>query len=275
MKHILFILGLVSYLFSQDLIVSAKGDSIHCRILKSDSKYIYYQLKYNDEFRRTMLPLDQVRTKQIGYYAVPEIPDSIKVSQSGNRGLRLYAGGAYGYRTAKVDPDLHSDAREYIEELKTGYTVLGEVHYYSSEAMGYGVAASLFKSENEISSIDLSDDLSITFIGPSVQSRFELEQKNINFVSSVSIGMLQYLNESRFGESMTIEGQTLGLQYGLGLDFVISQTYGLTIGINYLQGTISKITVSSGTQSETIKLEKDNRESLNRIDLSLGVHRAK
>ncbi len=272
MKKVLMIFCSLSIIYSQDLIVTTEGDSIHCKVIKTDNSYVYYYVKYKDDIRRTMIPSGRVLQVNSGYYTIPDILETVKEESNIDNSLRVSLGGSWGYRTAKVSSDLHSDIREYIEELKTGYSLLGNAHYYTSEVIGYGLSTSIFKTENEIESFAMRDDISIIFIGPSVQSRFSTQNNNTNILTSISIGYMNYSNQAKLDEYFTIESSTIGLQYGIGVDFGINDTYGLTIGFNYLQGTLTEFTISNDYESETIKLDKDNYESLNRIDISFGLH---
>jgi len=275
MKMLPFIclaVSIISFGKSQDLIVTTTGDSIHCRITKVDNKYTYFTFKYKDEYRRTLIPSTEIRETRKNFFSDPIIPAGM-LQEKGSKGVmrgRMY--GGWGYRTAKISSDLSSDAREYLEELKRGYTFGGEMYYYFSETVGYGGMFSIFRTSNEISSISLADDISISYFGPAVQSRMRSGNGNIYLLSTVGLGYLKYYDKAKAGSNITFDAGTLGLMFGFGMDFKINDNFGGTIGVSYLQGQITEVTVSANGKRETIKLDKKNYESLNRLDLNIGIY---
>ncbi len=270
MKTIVFAMLTLSILIGQDLIVTTDGDSIHCNITKTDENYIFCSLKYNNDVQKTLIPKSSVDTYEIGFFLKPEVPNEALKKQKKN--YRVQLTGGIGKRTAKIPDDYHSDIQEYIEELKTGFSLNGSVHLLTSKSLGFGLSASRFQAENEIQSISVNDDITITFIGASVLSFMNLKHEKTKLVSIASVGYLYYYNTSQAGElKLDFEGTTIGLQYSLGVDMAITDNHGMSLSISYLIGSLSKITVSDGQYSETIDLKDDERESLNRLDFTIGI----
>ena len=267
------VISVISFGRSQDLIVTTTGDSIHCRITKVDNKYTYFTFKYKDEFRQTLIPTTEIRETKRNFFSDPIIPAGM-LKNNETKGIllgRMY--GGWGYRTAKISSEVSSDAREYLEELKRGFTFGGEMYYYSSETVGYGAVFSIFRTSNEITSTSIADDISISYVGPSVQTRMRSGDGNIYLLSTVGLGYLKYSDKVKIDNNdITIDAGTLGLMFGFGIDFKINDNFGGTIGINYLQGQLTEITVLADGERETIKLDKKNYESLNRLDINIGIY---
>jgi len=268
---IVSLLLLVQVAYSQDLIVTTKGDSIQCRITKSEEAFTHFTLKYGEEYRNTLIFNSNIQTIQKGYFSSDLIPDE-ELASGATSSILVHASGGWANRTAKVASDFPSDLREYIEELKTGVSAEAGAHIYMSETIGYGLVATTFHSSNEIASIDVSDDITISYIGPSVQTRLMGHSDKFHFLTSTSLGYLKYHDDSRAGGPLTIEGSTLGLRFALKLAFPMDEKFGVLIGAAYQQGLLTKITVSSGSMQETFDLDGDKGESLNRIDLNVGIY---
>lgn len=269
---IFFVVLLSGLGLTQDLIVTTSGDSIHCRITKVDNEYVHFTFKYNDEFRRTLLSVNDVKEKQKNYFETPVVTDEMlePVHKNAFRGA-LY--GGYSYRTAPVSADMSSLAKEYIEELKSGFNISGDFHYYISDVIGYGAMFSVYRSQNEIASLALADEITISYIGPSAQTRLETGKGgSLHLVSSVSLGYLKYIDEAKAEYNFKIDSGTMGLMFGIGADFNINDKFGVTFSINYLQGILTEFTISSDGESETVKLDKGNYESLNRLDFNVGFY---
>ena len=60
--------------FSQDLIVTANGDSINCKITKVKSDNIYFTFRHKDEIRNTLLPLEKVSYHVANFFQNSELP---------------------------------------------------------------------------------------------------------------------------------------------------------------------------------------------------------
>jgi hypothetical protein len=63
----------------------------------------------------------------------------------------------------------------------------------------------------------------------------------------------------------------VGLSFDIGYDFALSENLSLGFHISSLTGTLFEYVWNDGGRTETIKLEKGEYESLNRIDFSVGL----
>ena len=149
MRNILIIALLIliaNTIYSQDLIVTNDGDSINCKITKVKTDNIYFTFKHKDEIRSTLLPKSSVKTHQFQYYQTSEVPKEKVVGYENYQHFRLAVNGGYSYQTAKVAENVPSDFKDYIKELKSGYHFGGDLTYYFTEPLGFGIKYYLFKS---------------------------------------------------------------------------------------------------------------------------------
>lgn len=284
----ILLLFLSNSIFSQDLIVTNDGDSINCKITKVKSGNIYFTFKHKNEIRNTLLPASRVKNHQFGFYKTSEVPKRRRGSRYEDyRHFRIAINGGYSYQTGKVAENVPSDFKNYIKGLKSGYHFGGDITYYFSEPLGLGVKYYLFKTSNRLDNIYLedgggnrtygtmSDDLSITFIGPSFSTRMLNYNKSNAFLLSVSLGYMGYSNNETLIDKYKMTGSTMGLTFDAGYDIGLSKKLSLGFQLSFITGTLFQYKLNDGTTTQTIKLEKGEYESLNRIDFSIGLRFSK
>lgn len=271
------------HLFSQDLIVTNEGDSLNCRITKIKTDNIYFTFKHKDEIRSTLLPLNQVKFHQYNYYQTSVVPADKVVGNEIYPHFRAAINGGWSYRVAKLADNIPSDFERYMKDLKSGYHYGLDLSYYFSEQLGIGLKYYVYKSKNSIDDIyvtrpdgstqngKMSDDISIDFIGPFFSTRLLNATKKNSLILNLGIGYMGYKDKTVLITDYTIKGNTLGLCWDIGYDIGISENLAIGFQFSYMIGTLTKYELFDGTKTETIKLEKDNYESLSRIDLSIGL----
>jgi hypothetical protein len=290
MKKLIIIATLIfvsNSIFSQDLIVTNDGDSINCKITKVKTDNIYFTFKHKDEIRSTLLPVSNIKTHQFDYFQTSEVPKEKVVGYENYQHFRIAINGGYSYQTAKVAESVPSDFKDYISELKSGYHFGGDLTYYFTEPLGFGFKYYLFKSSNSIDNIYLedtdgnrtygkmSDDLTISFIGPTFSTRLLSHDKKNAFLMNLSLGYMSYSNDKVIIDKYKMTGSTMGLSFDIGYDIGLSENLSLGFQISFLSGTLFEYDWNDGTKTETIKLEKGEYESLNRIDFSVGLRFSK
>lgn len=269
--------------FAQDLIVTNEGDSINCKITKVKTDNIYFTFKHKDEIRSTLLPMSNVKTHQIDFYQTSEVPKEKVVGYEDYQHFRLAINGGYSYQTAKVAESVPSDFKDYVKELKSGYHFGGDFTYYFTEPLGFGFKYYLFKTSNSLDNIYLedtdgnrtygkmSDNLTISFIGPSFSTRLLNHDKSNAFLMNLSLGYMGYSNDKVIIDKYKMTGSTMGLSFDIGYDIGLSENLSLGFQISFISGTLFEYEWDDGSIKETVKLEKGEYESLNRIDFSVGL----
>ena len=135
---ITFLIVLTNSLYSQDLVVTKKGDSINCKITKVKKDNIYFTFKHKDEVRNTLLPMTGVKIHQFDYYQISEVSIEKVVGYENYQRFRIAINGGYSYQTARVAENVPSDFKDYVKELKSGYHFGCDLIYYFSEPLGFG-----------------------------------------------------------------------------------------------------------------------------------------
>lgn len=265
---------------AQDLIVTAEGDSLNCKITKVQNDYIYFTFQHNDEIRNTLLALNQVKTFQYKYFSSPEIPVNMVNRAANSPKLRLSLNTGWSYRINKLSDDIPSNLKEYSKGLKSGFHYGADITGFVSEQLGFGLRYIGFNSKNSINNIHvsgigqvgtMSDNITIKFIGPMAVSQIVSHDKKNAFLIGIGIGYMGYRNNSVVDTPLTIRGSTVGFSWDVGYDIGLSDKLALGFQISYLSGKLSKLDVKSGSYSQTIELEEGNYEGLARLDFSIGL----
>lgn len=281
---ILFLLACSSHaLLSQDLIVTNENDTINCRITKIKGDNIYFTFKHKEEIRNTLLPKSKVKFHQYDYYQSSEVPESEVVGYQNYPKLRIAFNGGFSQQTAKISSRVPAVFRDYIRELKSGSHYGGDMIYYVTEPMGFGFKYFVYNTSNSLDNIfledingnrrygRLSDDLTVTFIGPTFSSRLLNKNKSNAFIANFAIGYMGYDNDIEVVDPYNMSGSTVGLAFELGYDIGISDNLALGIQVSYLSGALFEYDLSDGTTTTKVELEQGQYESLNRIDFSIGL----
>lgn len=287
MIRILLLIALVVFSnvsFSQDLIVNTEGDSINCKITKIKKEVIYFTFKHNDEIRNTLLPASQVKNYQVDFYGHSDVPKNKAFGHKDYEHFRIAINAGYSYHTAKVAESVPADLKDYIKDLKSGYHWGGDITYYFMEPLGIGFKYYQFHSSNNMNNIhidhdqdgiisygNMSDDLKITFIGPLFSSRFLNRDKSKALIMNLSLGYMGYQDDKVVITPYKLTGNTLGSSLDIGYDIELSKKLMLGFQVSLISGTLTKYDWKDGSYTYTTKLEKDEYESLHRIDLSVGL----
>jgi len=293
MKHTLILLLLLTItcsVYSQDLIVTNDGDYINCKITRVKDSYVYFTFKHRNEIRNTMLHISDIEEYQYNYYQVSDNyvddynDDYVDDYEDDNYfpRFRLAINGGYSYMTAKVAESVPDDFKNYVKKLKSGYHFGGDLSYYFSELYGVGGKCFIFKSSSssdiylEDTNGDrkygiMSDDLTITYIGPVFSTRFLNWNKKNAFLMNVSLGYMGYSSDKVIIDKYKMKGSTLGMAFDIGYDIGISQNFSLGFQLSLLSGSLSKYSLNNGIITETVNLNKDEYENISRIDFTIGL----
>ncbi len=259
---------------TQDLIVLTTGDTIKCKITNVDSVNIYFDFEKDEVTRNTMLPLARVKEHKENYYTNSKIVEDNDYSH-----LRIALGGGYSYRTAEVSDDVSSDFEDYVDGLKSGYHYGANLTYFFKKPYGIGFKYNAYKSSNSMSVYsydygygEMSDDITISYYGPTVTIRSLSPNKKNAFLMDFSLGYMEYKdNAILFDESYTIKGNTVGLIFGMNYDIGLTENLALGLGFSITAGTLSEYEINDGTSTETVELDEDSYESLTRLDLTVSL----
>ena len=232
---------------AQDLIITTNGDSISCKITKVKAQYIDFAHREENEIKSTLIP-----TTEVSEY-FKDI-DNIHVINSrdipGNdfNELRLAFDLEYGCRIGKLSDELSDQLKDYTKKLRAGFTLNAKGSVYLDQNWGIGLKYSFNKTKNSKNTVslhsttgysgryDISDEISIHYVGPSFHFRSISLNKKSTFICAVSAGYVGYKNLSKIGQyyNSTIIGQTAGFSFGIFYDHTVSQHVAIGIELALL-----------------------------------------
>ena len=199
--------------------------------------------------------------------------------QTGFDRWQVSLSGGYGYRPAKLNANVPSEFASYARKLKSGWVLDGSAYYFLNPKLGLGLHANRFASSNSLADVSvtdvygntqhgtMSDNISITFIGPGAAFRRTFPNGNV-FLVGASLGYIGYLNRFEINTTrQRIKGATAGYIAHFGYDIRLSDHFAIGAKVAVTTGILGRFTVD-GNEME---LEDENKENLSHIDITLGV----
>lgn len=285
-RYLLFaiiFLGCSKFLSAQDLIVTTKNDSIKCRILKDDFNFIYYTLPTGDSSKIKAAEVSKVRKNYILKSSIsPLILTPDKLPNLNNGSYRMYVSAGYSHLSAKTLGNGNADIDKQIKALKSGYHYSIGGYYYGKKNLGIGLRYLGFKSSNKQENIaftdtnntiiygELSDKISTNFYAISFGGKAPFFNEKMDLLLGLSVGYLQYKNNSVYLNPMEITGNTIGYLYEIGFDYKFNEHFAAGIEFNVFQATMKEYTYDTGVSTFTKKLEEKDYENIARIEVSAG-----
>lgn len=202
---------------------------------------------------------------------------------TGTPRFRITVQGGFSQLLAKTSEAVPAENRNYVSELKSGYHYGADVSYFVTNTWGLGAKISQFNSSNSgmISGTDqmgnlvklvMDDNIKHTFIGPSFTTKHTTLNNKHTFLFGVALGYLGYVNNSLLGDQpIKVTGATFGSALDAAYDLSITNNIAIGAQLSVTGGTLSKLTYSSGGMTSTQTFEKDEKESMTRLDFSLGA----
>ena len=196
--------------------------------------------------------------------------------------LRIAGHVGGGWRPARV-VDADPVVEDHLRKLKWGYSYGADAAYYFNDALGAGIRFSQMRSSHGLDVMvtdkttgarrygRLEENVSMTFLGPVFAMRLLGKNKLNAFVFNVGIGYLGYRDTGYAIDPVKITGGTVGFVTDIGYDLALSKQVSLGAMLSAVTGTLSEATYTENGVTKTRELDKDNREGLGHITLSLGL----
>ncbi|GGB83950.1 outer membrane beta-barrel protein [Dyadobacter sediminis] len=260
-----------NHIQAQDLIVTSDGDSLNCRITRQNAQFVYFTFAKEGRPSNTLLPVTKISSVKKAFYGNAQLregmqPLSGKSYSQWQFGIRA----GYAYRTAKVSDQISSQYKDYIKKLKSGFVLGGDMHYFISEPLGFGLKYSFNKHKNE-DGTDLKDDISMHYIAASMINRYVLANPKSSFLLGINLGYQSYKDKAvLLGNALDMSGGTAGFGLDAGFAHQLSAGTAIHFGLSYTTATLYSINVGQGSYKQKIKLEKGQYEGLSRLELTAG-----
>lgn len=263
---------------AQDLIVTAKGDSINCKITREKQDFVYFTYNNDGTATNTLLPLNEIVSYTRGHFTHSELPATHTNKQAVSRPWRFAVQGGYSYQIGKLDPNVPADFRDYSNKLRSGFHVGADAARYFNDVLGVGLKVSLLKQSNQLDNIwvddgsgrregRMGDDITVLFVAPTFATRYVSSNMRNAFVMNMSIGYLNYVNNAVLIDPFTMKGGTAGAAFDVGYDIGIGKDFQVGFQLSYTAGALSRYKING----QQVELDKDSRLGVNRVDISVGL----
>lgn len=143
-------------ILSQDLVVTAKNDSINAQIIKEKNEMLHFYFLKDGEVRKTLLPLSEVAYYDKHYFLTVEVPKAYSGASNKTRQgskIRVALSGGPGFITAPNADNLPPVLENHVNALKKGVHWDVSGHYFFNDFVGLGIKYNGFYSseaENNI-----------------------------------------------------------------------------------------------------------------------------
>ncbi len=188
----------------------------------------------------------------------------------------------YSYRLFSEVNELFVNQNQFTDHnnsLKHGLQISFTYDYLIKPYLGLGFKTSAFNSAQTTysakDSMDIKDDIYMFYAGPSVKYIFPTFSNNWSINIRATAGYLSFRNSSQIPAlsqsgtvvpaSLTYKGATIGYGLDLGLDYKINSFTSVGCNAGFFGGNLSKLTLGED------KITLNNKENLNRLDITIGV----
>ncbi len=194
--------------------------------------------------------------------------------------VRFVANLGYGFRTAKISPDLTPDERKDLEQRMSGLVWEAQVTYFFQDYMGIGLdycgyyATSSYPTYltdmPSVSGILNTSDI-MTYIGPALIVRTPFKKWVFDY--SFGMGYFDYTSKGTLNDfTASSNGSTLGVKYGVGASYKLDEQLEIGASLQLLGGLLSKYSVTDFYgMTKTVTRDLEQREGLGQFRLMVGL----
>lgn len=179
--------------------------------------------------------------------------------------------GGYAYRLFKPRIKSTPYEKEYIDNLKSGYSLGADLFYFPWKKVGFGLKYDRFNSKGK-RDIRTKDDITIEFMGASVAHRLMFQNNRTSVLTAFWLGYQPYRNEFMFiGQNYKSYARTMGWGVSVSLDHRITQKLALSFSASCFMGSFYKYEQELKGSTRTIHLARDRFEDLSRAEFTVGL----
>ena len=196
--------------------------------------------------------------------------------------FRIAVQGGYGYRLGKLRESGQDVIDQHNKKLKWGFVCGADATWFTSNDFGFGLKFHNMRSSAEdavtVTYADGSsksgmyrDVVDLRFLGAIASTRSVTPSGKWIFIVDFGLGYLSMIDNGRMIDPVSIKGGTLGYCVDAGVDFRLMNKLYLGLSVNTICGTLSSYSLTNDGRTETVKLEKDEHETLYHLTASVGL----
>lgn len=177
--------------------------------------------------------------------------------------------GGYGQRLYRSGMQVKRADINYHRNLKSGIFFGGDLAYFPWKKVGIGLKYDRYQSNAETD--QLSEDVTIQFMGASLIHRARLGDSRNFVLTSLLLGYQPYQNNTVSGEdTFTFKGKTMGWGISVGLERRLSRKFAIHLTGTAIMGAAYRLTRETAFSTESLKLSKDDSVDLSRASIAVG-----
>ncbi|NEN25579.1 hypothetical protein G3O08_18970 [Cryomorpha ignava] len=272
-------------LLGQDIIVRITGDTLHVKVESTNDSFVYY--KSVDTKNGSV---DVISKKEIAEILYKFEDPSAELRRLSNKELRTYelmqfwvAFSGYYLPNSGISDN---DFKEYYQKLEWGTGLNAGVNYYFNQQLGIGMMYSKARFKNSVPvsirnstiSGNLSDDLTLHYLGASVVVRFALGSSNSNFFLGAGPGINYYFNDAEVVYAYNLKANGIGFHVDTAVNLNLGGGLYMPIKLTYMGNTVGDFTLKpQADMPDDIKrelelsLQSSDSFSVTRFSLSAGL----
>jgi hypothetical protein len=271
--------------FGQDLIITTKGDSLHCKIIKQgelDTK-IKIQRKNSMYMLDTYVKNNEIKSIQKNYLGnkTSKVKDEDRISNS-QFTIDINYGFSYLTYTPNTSnaPDFFTD---YIQELKSGSNLGLSADYFLHKNVGVGLCYNGSKFSNDffgagftnrygdLIRVDIIDNISLSYIGGNLSLRSISPSGNSAFTGKISLGKASLNYVSQGAKNITRTGSTIAFLLNLGYQHAINKHIALGVSTEYFGCSFNKLIIETNNEKFTATRNDDDESHYNQVRLNINL----
>ena len=208
--------------------------------------------------------------------------EAITEPQKFKKKLRFSIHGGWSKVTTDPPPDISEAYSDYLQNLESGYHIGGEMMWQTGAYFGIGLKYIFNKYKNSGEFIvpddmgqplffTLSDNLKYHFLGTSFNFIYPVKSNGNEWVMGCSLGYLGLRNNAVVMDPVKISGDSFGVTFDIGYNFMIKEKLGLGLQMSVVGGGFNKLEYDYGSRVEVIEFDDEVKEGLSRLDFSVAL----
>ncbi len=287
---------------AQDLIITNKGDSIHCHITEIKPDHIRYAHVEKDEVAKAFIPSAWVVSYQQNFYNYSEIEILLAKKQLDQQEQRTIAykqakereqkrggvqmswllSGGWSKRIAELKNKRYDDETlAYARAQQSGWNFGLDIQFPISTRNSFGLKYSAFFSQHvgdfnlyshphgNPTYINIKSTIWIHYLAPTFNFNIPSADSSRAVMLGFGIGYLLYTEHTGVQPPIMSSGDNIGFCLDLGYDFGLRKATSPFIRFSFCIGNLLSAKVEQGSNTASGKLRTP--ENLSRIDVSVGV----
>lgn len=208
--------------------------------------------------------------------------DEIKYLED-HKKLRVSLRGGLSFPTGNPSGEINSNLNEIREKAKSGVQFGGDVVYFTSEFIGWGLKYSAFRTNASTSvsvlqnngtrvNQDYSESMVNRFYGPSFTTRILSSNAKHIYTLGFAMGYVDYTNNVNFfGEDFMVKSDAFGLTWTAGWDLMLHKNFAASLNLSYTMGTLSRFRADGATPRQITNLNETLLSDISRFEITLGL----